>query len=166
MGDALLELQRYDHALLSFQHVLKLDPRHQDAAYKSGVLLNDAGQFEEAAACLDVCDDVLPNHAPTLQARARALLGLKKFEASLADSLRANTLGPRDPDTLNNIGACLQSLGREEEALVWFNSALERLPDSIEILNNKASDPRPVAALRRSPGALRSYPRPSSRQMP
>lgn len=128
MGDALLELQRYDHALLSFQHVLKLDPRHQDAAYKSGVLLNDAGQFEEAAACLDVCDDVLPNHAPTLQARARALLGLKKFEASLADSLRANTLRPRDPDTLNNIGACLQSLGREEEALVWFNSALERLP--------------------------------------
>jgi tetratricopeptide (TPR) repeat protein len=139
MGDALLELQRYDHALLSFQHVLKLDPRHQDAAYKSGVLLNDAGRFEEAAACLDVCNDVLPNRAPTLQARARALLGLKKFEASLADSLRANKLRPGDADTLNNIGACLQSLGREEEALAWFDRALERLPDSIEILNNKTS---------------------------
>ena len=83
MGDALLELQRYDHALLSFQHVLKLDPRHQDAAYKSGVLLNDVGRFEEAVACLDVCDHVRPDHAPTLQARARALLGLKKFEPSI-----------------------------------------------------------------------------------
>src|SRR3984957_15324684 len=139
MGDALLALQRNDHALLSFQHVLKLDPRHQDAAYKSGVLLNDVGRFEEAVACLDVCDHALPNHAPTLQARARALLGLKKFEPSLADSLRANTLRPGDADTLNNIGACLQSLGREEKALVWFDSALEHLPDSVEILNNKAS---------------------------
>ncbi len=74
-----------------------------------------------------------------MQARARALLGLKKFEASLADSLRANKLRPGDADTLNNIGACLQSLGREEEALVWFDQALERLPDSIEILNNKTS---------------------------
>jgi tetratricopeptide (TPR) repeat protein len=139
MGDALLELQRYDHALLSFQHVLKLDPRNQDAAYKSGVLLSDVGRFEEAAACLDVCDDVLPNHAVTLQARARALFGLKKYERSLADHLQANTLRPGDADTLNNIGDCLQSLGRGEEALVWFNRALERLPDSIEILNNKAS---------------------------
>jgi tetratricopeptide (TPR) repeat protein len=139
MGDVLLELQRYDHALLSFQHVLKLDPRHQDAAYKSGVLLNDVCRFEEAVACLDVCDDVLPDDAATLQARARALLGLKKYEPSLADSLRANTLRPGDADTLNNIGTSLQSLGRAEEALVWFDSALERLPDSIEILNNKAS---------------------------
>jgi tetratricopeptide (TPR) repeat protein len=139
MGDALLELQRYDHALLSFQHVLKLNPRHHDAAYKSGVLLNDVCRFEEAVACLDVCDDVRPDDAATLQARARALLGLKKYEPSLADSLRANTLAPGDADTLNNIGTSLQSLGRAEEALVWFDSALERLPDSIEILNNKAS---------------------------
>jgi tetratricopeptide (TPR) repeat protein len=139
MGDALLELQRYDHALLSFQHVLKLDPRHQDAAYKSGVLLNHVGRFEEAVACLNVCDEVLPNHAPTLQARARALFGLKKPRLSLADGLRADSLRPGDADTLNNIGACLQSLGREEEALVWFDRALERLPDSIEILNNKTT---------------------------
>ena len=55
-------------------------------------------------------------------ARTRALLGLKKFERALADNLQANTLQPGDPDTLNNIGACLQSLGRKEEALVWFDS--------------------------------------------
>ncbi len=139
MGDALLELKRYDHALLSFQHVLKLDPRNQDAAYKSGVLLHDAGRSEEAVACLDICDQLLPNHAPTLQARARALLALRKYASALSDNLCANALQPENADTLNNIGACLQSLGREEEALAWFDRALERLPDSIEILNNKAN---------------------------
>ncbi|WP_298252308.1 tetratricopeptide repeat protein [Bradyrhizobium sp.] len=139
MGDALLELKRYDHALLSFQHALKLDPRNQDAAYKSGVLLHDAGRNEEAVTCLDICDQSLPNHAPTLQARARALLALRKFDSALSDNLRANTLVPENADTHNNIGACLQSLGREEEARAWFDRALERLPDSIEILNNKAN---------------------------
>ena len=139
MGDALLELKQYDHALLSFQHVLKLDPRNQDAAYKSGVLLHDAGRNEEAVTCLDLCDQLLPNHAPTLQARARAWLALRKFDAALSDNLRADTLAPGNADTHNNIGACLQSLGREEEALIWFDRALQRLPDSIEILNNKAN---------------------------
>ena len=50
LGNVLLELQRYDHALLILQHVLKLDPRRQDAAYKSGVLLHQFGRFEEALA--------------------------------------------------------------------------------------------------------------------
>ena len=139
MGDALLGLQRYDHALLSFQHVLKLDSRNQDAAYKSGVLLHDAGRNDEAVVCLNTCDELLPNHAPTLQARARALLASRKFDAALSDNLRANALAPDNADTHNNIGACLQSLGREDEALVWFDRALERLPDSIEILNNRAN---------------------------
>jgi len=139
LGDALLQLQRYDHALLSFQHVLKLDSHDQDAAYKSGVLLHDKGRFEEAVAVLDLCDELLPNHAPTLQARARALLGSRNFAQALSDNMRANALQPDNADTLNNIGACLQSIGREEEALAWFDRALERLPDSIEILNNKAN---------------------------
>src|SRR5580658_4066063 len=47
LGEVLLALRRYDHALLAFQHVLKLDPHNQDAAYKSGVLLHDAGRWEE-----------------------------------------------------------------------------------------------------------------------
>jgi tetratricopeptide (TPR) repeat protein len=139
LGDALLQLQRYDHALLAFQHVLKLDPASQDAAYKSGVLLHDAGRFEEAVSCLDLCDELLPNHAPTLQARARALLALRKFDSALSDNLRSNALQPGNADTLNNIGACLQPLGKEEEALTWFDRALEHLPGAIEILNNKAN---------------------------
>ena len=138
LGDALMDLKRFDHALLSFQHALKLDPRNANAAYKSGLLLHDAGRHEEAVACLNICDELLPERAPALQARARALLALRKFELALSDNLRVNTLVPDNADTLNLIGVCLKSLGREE-ALAWFDRALQRLPDSIEILNNKAN---------------------------
>jgi tetratricopeptide (TPR) repeat protein len=138
LGNILLELKRLDHALLSFAHVLKLDSRHQDAVYKSGVLLHHMGRFEESIVHLDLCDAVLPNRAPTLQARARTLFNLKRFEEALAENRRAHALDPGNADTCNNIGACLQSLGREEEALSWFDRALDRLPNATEILNNKA----------------------------
>jgi tetratricopeptide (TPR) repeat protein len=138
LGNILLKLERFDQALLGFAHVLKLDSRHQDAAYKSGVLLHHMARFEESIAYLDLCDAVLPNCAPTLQARARTLFNLKRLEEALAENRRAQTLDPGNADTCNNIGACLQSLGREAEALSWFEQALDRLPDTIEILNNKA----------------------------
>jgi tetratricopeptide (TPR) repeat protein len=39
-GDTLVQLARLDQALLSFQEALKLDPRHHDALYKSGIVLH------------------------------------------------------------------------------------------------------------------------------
>jgi len=138
LGDVLLDLQRYDQALLILQHVLKLDPRRQDAAYKSGVLLHQFGRFEEALAHFNHCDQLLPNHAPTLQGRVRALFGLRRYQEALADGRRVYQLDPVNADICNYIGACLQLLGQEQEALLWFDKALVHLPDAIEILNNKA----------------------------
>jgi tetratricopeptide (TPR) repeat protein len=138
LGNMLAELERFDHALLSFQQVLKLSPRDQYAAYKSGILLDHVGRFAEAVALFDLSDQVRPDHAPTLQGRARALFNLKRFEEALADSRRAYELDPDHADVCNYIGVCLQLLGREAEALPWFDKALARLPEAVVLLNNKA----------------------------
>ena len=149
LGDILVQLERFDQALLIFQHVLKLDPRHQDAALqKRGSSQSSSGGYEEAIAQLDLSDEVLPNHAPTLQARARTLYSLKRFEEALADSQRAYQLDPGNAETCNNIGARLQSLGRDEEALTWFDQALELRPNSI-------GDPQQQGHLAVSPSPLR-----------
>ena len=50
LGNVLVELERPADALLSFQHALKLNPRHWDAAYQSGILLHQLERFEEALA--------------------------------------------------------------------------------------------------------------------
>jgi tetratricopeptide (TPR) repeat protein len=161
-GLQFLQAGQYDHALLSFAHVLKLDPRHQDAAYKSGVLLHHMGRLEESIAHLDLCDALLPNHAPTLQARARTLFSLKRYEAALAENRRAHTLDPGNADTCNNIGACLQALGREQEALSWFDKALDRLPNATAILNNKGLM---LSQLQRFDEAFALYDRIRARQL-
>ncbi|MEI9925820.1 MAG: tetratricopeptide repeat protein [Bradyrhizobium sp.] len=111
LGNVFLELDHLDHALLSFRHVLELDPQHHDAGYKSGILLNHMGRFDESIARLDLCDALLPNHAPTLQARARTLFSMKRLEEALAENRRAYSLDPDNADTCNNIGAILQTFG-------------------------------------------------------
>jgi tetratricopeptide (TPR) repeat protein len=136
MGDVLVQMERFDQALLSFQHVLKLDPRHQDALYKSGALLNQFGRHAEAILLLDRSNEVAPDHAPTLRSRAQTLYNLKKFEESLADGKRAYELAP-DADICNNVGAALRLLGRDSEALEWYEKALEIRPNSEAALDNK-----------------------------
>lgn len=135
-GDVLVQMERYDQALLRYQHVLTLDPRHQDALYKSGALLNQFGRHADAIAFLDRSNEVLPDHPPTLRSRAQTLFNLKRFEESLADGKRACQLAP-DADICNNIGAALRQLGRDAEALEWFDKALEIRPNSESALDNK-----------------------------
>jgi tetratricopeptide (TPR) repeat protein len=108
LGKALVDLDRRAEALLSFQHALKLNPRLWDAAHESGTLLNRMGRREEALAHFMLCAELKPNHA--------------------AD----------DATTFNNIGNTLQSLDRSAEALPWLDRALDRRPDFVEALSNKA----------------------------
>ncbi len=51
---------------------------------------------------------------------------------------RAEALEAGNAATRNTIAASLMALGREQEALSWFESALQTLPRSTEILNNIA----------------------------
>jgi tetratricopeptide (TPR) repeat protein len=138
LGHVLTDLDRPGEAVLGFQHGLKLNPRHWAAANTSAHLLFRLERFEEALAHFDLCDELQPNHSLTLHMRALALRGLKRFEESLADNLRAHALDPADPHNCNNIGDALQSLGRQQEAVEWFDKALERRPGFIPAINNKA----------------------------
>ena len=58
----------------------------------------------------NLCDEVLPNHAPTLEGRVRALYYLNRFEEALADGRRVYALDPSNADNCNTIGAALRSL--------------------------------------------------------
>ena len=124
-------------ALLTFQHALKLNPYHWDAACRSGSILHSLERFEEAVKHFDVCCELQPGHALTFQLRRLSLAGLKRFEEYLADSLAAHALDPSNAEMRNNIGSALLSPGRCDEALEWFDQALEIQPDLAEAFNNK-----------------------------
>src|SRR5579871_3985763 len=139
LGEALLDARRQAEALLSFQHALKLRPDHVDAAYRSGALLLESRKYQEALDLFSLCNRLRPDHVPTLQALALASRGLNRLDEALAYNLRAHELDPRHAPTLSNIGDIVaHSPGREEEAIPWFDKALELEPNLIPALNNKA----------------------------
>lgn len=119
-------------------------------------LLISIGRREDALAWLNLCHEKHPNHAPTLQIRSVCLYQLNQFERSLADSLRAYELDPKNAGICNNLGSVLHALGRREEALSWFEKAIELQPNYVDALNNKAST---LAKLHRLADAASTYDR-------
>src|SRR6266568_5071663 len=111
---------RHLDARACYQQALGIDAEHNDALYKSGIVLHKLGRNEEAIACLDLGDGLLPNHAPTLRTRAWVLYCLKRFEESATDGRRAHQLDPDNAEICNNLGLSLRRLGSNEEALAWF----------------------------------------------
>jgi Flp pilus assembly protein TadD len=125
-------------ALLNFQNVLKLDPRHGDAARECGVILYMLRRFEEAHPYFELCDQLRPNHVPTLYMRGQSFISLGRLEEALTDHQRAYALDPTKPEICTSIGVVLRSTGREEQALPWYDRAIQLQPNSVEALNNRA----------------------------
>ncbi len=136
-GDIFIQLARLDQALPSFQHALELNPHHHDALCKSGIILHKLGRNEEALARLDLSDSLFPDHAPTLRTRAWVLYCLKRFEDSATDGRRAHQLDPGNAEICNNLGLSLRQLGSNEEALAWFDKAIEIQPRFVDAFDNK-----------------------------
>jgi tetratricopeptide (TPR) repeat protein len=139
VANVLVLLQRSDRAILNYEHALKLDPLYWYAAYNYAVLLLQSKRFEEALIKFNLCDELQPDHAETLNRRGGALYNLNRFEEALSDSRQAQALDPTNADICNDIGVTLQKLNRhEEEALEWFDRALDLRPDFVRVLINKA----------------------------
>jgi tetratricopeptide (TPR) repeat protein len=138
LGATLEEVKRPSDAALCFEHALKLDPRQLEAACRSAILLHQLGRLEEALLRFDLCDELRPQHALMIGARSLVLRDLKRFEDYLATARQAHGLAPRNADLCNNVGDAWLLLGRFEEALTWFDRALELNPSSIRALENKA----------------------------
>jgi tetratricopeptide (TPR) repeat protein len=138
-GDALANLQRPADAVTSYREVLKLNPHHVDAAFRCALLLRNLNRNEEALACLDLCDRLVPNNGAVLEQRGLVLHDLKRFEEALEANLRAYPYKPASAEICNNIGAALLKLRRYEESLPWFDRALALLPGSVTVLLSKAT---------------------------
>ena len=111
------------------------------AAFRSAVLLQQAGKAEEALAHFDLCDRLRPHHAATIASRAVVFRDLKRPEDYLAEGRRAFALDSDNAEICHNVADALLMLGRFEEALEWLDRTLKLEPYlalSVLALDNKA----------------------------
>ena len=71
--------------------------------------------------------------------RAALLHGLKRFEEALKLCRQAQTLEPDNADICDKLGIVLRSLGRDGEALPWFDRALALHSNFRGALQNRAA---------------------------
>jgi tetratricopeptide (TPR) repeat protein len=79
-----------------------------------------------------------PDHGLTPQMRGLAMYLLDKYEEGLRDFKRAHARDPANAEICNQVGVFLRRLQREEEALSWFDRAIELRPDFQAAFRNKA----------------------------
>jgi tetratricopeptide (TPR) repeat protein len=96
-------------------------------------------RFEDALVKLDLCNELRPDHAPTVQGRAGTLYHLNRFEEALSEGGRAQALDPASAEITYNLGLTLQKLARHSDALEQFDRTLDLRPNFADALQNKAS---------------------------
>ncbi|CAO3440660.1 tetratricopeptide repeat protein [Azospirillum endophyticum] len=147
---------RLEEALALYGPIQAVRPSDPDANAVLGTVLAQAGRLEKAIAFLAQADRLAPGNPETLNNLAMALeqagrtgeaadawnrlgsrlYGRREFDAALAIFGRALMVQPDHLGAGANLGATLQSLGRNGEAVERLSALLESNPGEAEAHNN------------------------------
>lgn len=107
-----------------FQQVLAVDPYNFSALDGMGLLLGQAGRFEEALNCFTRASIVQPNEFAVYFNCGTALKELGRHEDALASFDKTLSLNPNFAEAYGSRGSVFNSLGRFDEALASFDQAI------------------------------------------
>jgi protein O-GlcNAc transferase len=142
IGNALLELNRYDEALASYERALAIQADDSDTLNRRATALHALKRHEEALVSCDQALAIKSDFADAWNNRGNALLDLGRHEEALASYDHALQIDPRNPEALNGRGNTLRSLDRHDEALASYDEALATRPDFAVVLNNRGTELR------------------------
>ncbi len=131
-GTALLQSQRFEEALASYDQALSLQPNHVPTIFNHGTALANLQRFDEALTSYEYALSIQPNHAQTLSNLGSVLVHLNHFHAALARYDQALKSQANHVEALSNRGGVLIKLNRFEEAAASFAQALKINPEYAE----------------------------------
>jgi len=93
-GAEMLNISRYEEALVSFDRALIIDSMSVDALNGKGLVLNQLGKYEEAITWFDKTLEINPHFVDAMYNKADALGELGKYEEAVEWTDKALTLKP------------------------------------------------------------------------
>ena len=127
LGDLLMKGEKYQEAVTAFEQTLKFQPDHPDARYNIGASLMRLKKYEAAEENLRKVLENQPNHIGALQNLSLVLKELDFQQESLDTSKRLLAIQESEV-ACNNHGTILKEMNRKEEALKYFERAIELNP--------------------------------------
>jgi protein O-GlcNAc transferase len=136
LGNALLELKRYEEATVSYRNALTCQPDHVEAYNNLGNALKAQGQFEEAIGSYRKALEIKPDYATAHNNMGNALQDLKRPQEAVPCYRKAVALRPGYAEAHYNLGKALQELKEYDQAIECYRRALALKPDYIAALTN------------------------------
>ena len=131
------DLEKYDEALTYLDKCLKLKPNEIAYLGNKSMTLQELGRYEDAISYLNKILEQNENDAKTLRLKGLSLAMLKKYEAALACLDKSYSIDD-DINTLGLKGTILNEIRKEEKAIECFDKILEKNPNHVLALYNKA----------------------------
>lgn len=138
-GLALHQKGRLAEAQGLYQKVLKMQPRHFEALYLSGVIAAQTNDPLQAVELFGRAIAINPDFVVAHYNRGVTLQVLNRHDEALESYERAVGLKPDHAEALCNRGNALLELKRRDEALESYERALKLKPDYAEALSNRAN---------------------------
>jgi protein O-GlcNAc transferase len=128
-----------ESALHLLEQAIEAEPRAAHHRINLGVVLENLGRFEEAAAAYRLAIDINPNLPEAHFNLGNTLCRLSRWSEAIEAYRAALHLQLDNPDFRNGLGAALYHDGQFEAALTELAVALEKRPQFPEAYNNIAS---------------------------
>jgi tetratricopeptide (TPR) repeat protein len=133
LGVAMAGAGDYERAAAFFAAALEADPDLGLAAYNLGLSLVNLGRREEAERAFSRAEFLCKDDIGTQAGIARAYVSLGNPEKGLSQARRVLRVDPANIDALYAAATALESLGRESEALAYYEHLLRYMPQSSEM---------------------------------
>ncbi len=131
-GDVLLTQQRFEEAVPVLQSYTTTEPGNAAGWRNLGVAQASAGRLDDAIAAFSRAVALTPDDGDARRNLANALLDQGQFARAEPHAREAVRLKPRDPAAHDLLGMVLGSLGRRDEAIAQFTTALSIDPGFVD----------------------------------
>jgi len=131
MGAALERQKEFDKAVVTFEEVLRIKPDHAPSLNYLGYMLVEKGmRLDYAEKLIKKALEIHPDNGAFIDSYGWLLYQRGKYKEALKELLRAYEFIDKDPIVLEHIGDAYQALGEKDNALKFWNLALEKDPDN------------------------------------
>lgn len=136
-GVVLAEAADFDGASKAFAKVVELAPLNIMALTNLGRTYAALQKHTEAIEVLNKVVSINPSHKPALMLLVTSSITLHDFDTAEEICTSLNTSSPYDAETLLNLGLIQKYKNNFEQALDFYDQALEVQSDSVPVLINK-----------------------------
>ena len=124
-----LARRSYREAHAACMEILRHDPKNAEAFLLLGILTADHANHQKAVELFDRALGYDPYLNAAIASKARSLIALNQRERALEVARSIADLQSVDPHTLDTLGVVFSRAGRHEDALLYYQAALENGSD-------------------------------------